>query len=58
MWVVLIVVAVVAIASATLNVFGPRVLGNGTNIIVNGVQNHQVHYHNRFGRKLAVAVKW
>ena len=30
MWVVLVVVAVVAVASATLNVFGPRVLGHGT----------------------------
>ena len=38
MWVVLIVVAVVAIASAVLNVFGPRVLGHGTDIIVQGVR--------------------
>ena len=36
MRVVLGVVVVVAVASATLNVFGPRVLGHGTDIIVNG----------------------
>jgi ATP-binding cassette, subfamily B, multidrug efflux pump len=41
MWVVLVVVAVVAIASATLNVFGPRVLGHGTDIIVRGVVGHR-----------------
>jgi ATP-binding cassette subfamily B protein len=41
MWVVLVVVAVVAIASATLNVFGPRVLGHGTDIIVRGVLGHR-----------------
>ena len=23
-----------------------------------GVQHHQLHYHNRFGKKLSVAVKW
>jgi len=23
-----------------------------------GVQHHQVHYHNRFGKKLSVPVKW
>jgi DEAD/DEAH box helicase domain-containing protein len=23
-----------------------------------GVQNHQLHYHNRFGKKLSVAVNW
>ncbi len=23
-----------------------------------GVQHHQVHYHNRFGKKLSVAVSW
>ena len=39
MWVVLVVVAVIAIISATLNVFGPRVLGHGTDIIVKGVQS-------------------
>ena len=39
MWIVLIVVAVIAIVSATLNVFGPRVLGHGTDIIVKGVQS-------------------
>ncbi|HEX4491254.1 MAG TPA: ABC transporter ATP-binding protein [Acidimicrobiia bacterium] len=39
MWVVLGVVVAVAVASATLNVFGPRVLGHGTDIIVKGVQS-------------------
>ncbi len=39
MWVVLVVVTVIAIASATLNVFGPRVLGHGTDIIVQGVRS-------------------
>jgi ATP-binding cassette subfamily B multidrug efflux pump len=41
MWVVLAIVAVVAVTSATLNVFGPRVLGHGTNIIVDGIRHHQ-----------------
>jgi len=41
MWVVLIVVALVAIGSATLNVFGPRVLGHGTDIIYKGVFLHK-----------------
>jgi ATP-binding cassette subfamily B protein len=41
MWVVLVIVAVVAIVSATLNVFGPRVLGHGTDIIVKGVVGHR-----------------
>jgi ATP-binding cassette, subfamily B, multidrug efflux pump len=41
MWGVLVVVAVVAITSATLNVFGPRVLGHGTDIIVRGVFGHR-----------------
>ncbi|HTK17276.1 MAG TPA: ABC transporter ATP-binding protein, partial [Acidimicrobiia bacterium] len=39
MWVVLVVVAVIAIVSATLNVFGPRVLAHGTNVIVNGIRS-------------------
>ena len=41
MWGVLVVVAVVAITSATLNVFGPRVLGHGTDIILRGVFGHR-----------------
>jgi ATP-binding cassette subfamily B protein len=41
MWVVLVVVAAVAITSATLNVFGPRVLGHGTDIIYRGVIGHR-----------------
>jgi ATP-binding cassette subfamily B protein len=39
MWIILIVVAVIAIVSATLNVFGPRVLGHATNIIVYGLSS-------------------
>lgn len=41
MWIVLLVVAVIAIASATLNVLGPRVLGHGTDLIVRGVVSHR-----------------
>ncbi len=44
MWVVLVVVTVVAIASATLNVFGPRVLAHGTNLIVAGVRTHHMNF--------------
>jgi ATP-binding cassette subfamily B protein len=40
----LVVVIVVAIASATLNVFGPRVLSHGTNLIVNGVRSHHMNF--------------
>src|SRR5581483_8674438 len=39
-WRKLIVVAVFAISSAVANVFGPRVLGHGTDIIVRGVLGH------------------
>ena len=38
---ILLVVAVVAITSATLNVLGPRVLGRGTDIIFRGVVTHR-----------------
>src|ERR1700690_3283316 len=41
MWVVPGIVAVVTITSATLNVFGPRVLGHGTDIIYRGVILHR-----------------
>jgi ATP-binding cassette subfamily B multidrug efflux pump len=41
MWFVLALVAVVAITSATLNVFGPRVLGHGTDIIYQSVVHHR-----------------
>ena len=34
---VLLIVAVVSITSAVLNVLGPRVLGHGTDVIINGV---------------------
>jgi ATP-binding cassette subfamily B protein len=36
----LVFVAVIAITSAALNVFGPRVLGHGTDIIISGVLGH------------------
>jgi ATP-binding cassette subfamily B protein len=36
-WFVVATVLVLAVASATCNVFGPRVLGHGTDIIVRGV---------------------
>ncbi len=36
-WVVIIAIAVLAITSAVCNVFGPRVLGHGTDVIVRGV---------------------
>src|SRR5882724_147415 len=41
MWILLCVVVVIAIVSATLNVLGPRVLGHGTDIIVRGVVSHR-----------------
>ncbi|HEY5013281.1 MAG TPA: ABC transporter ATP-binding protein [Acidimicrobiia bacterium] len=44
MWIVLAIVALVAVASATLNVFGPRVLGHGTDIIVRGVFRHHMDF--------------
>jgi ATP-binding cassette subfamily B protein len=37
MWIVLAVVFVVAVVSATLNVFGPKVLGHATDVIISGV---------------------
>jgi ATP-binding cassette subfamily B protein len=36
-WIVLIVVALIAVVSAICNVIGPRVLGHGTDIIIRGV---------------------
>jgi ATP-binding cassette subfamily B protein len=36
MWGVLVVVVLVAIGSATLNVFGPKVLGHATDLIITG----------------------
>src|SRR5450432_3127821 len=44
MWVVLLIVLVVAITSATLNVFGPKVLGHGTDIIINGIKHHRMDF--------------
>ncbi len=44
MKVVLGIVLVVAVASATLNVFGPRVLGHGTDLIINGVRHHKMNF--------------
>ncbi len=44
MKVVLGLVLIVAVTSATLNVFGPRVLGHGTNLIVDGVRRHHMDF--------------
>ncbi len=44
MRVVLVVVALVAITSAVLNVFGPRVLGHGTDLIIRGVVSHHMDF--------------
>jgi ATP-binding cassette, subfamily B, multidrug efflux pump len=41
---VLGIVIVIAVASATLNVFGPRVLGHGTNIIIFGFTHHHMDF--------------
>jgi ATP-binding cassette subfamily B protein len=40
-WIVLAIVFVLAVASAAFNVIGPRVLGHGTDIIVNGTVSGQ-----------------
>jgi ATP-binding cassette, subfamily B, multidrug efflux pump len=45
MWVVLAMVVVIAVTSAVLNVFGPRVLGHGTDIIVRGVRTHHMDFN-------------
>ena len=42
-WIVLAFVAVLAIASAVLNVLGPRMLGDATDVIVNGVDQPERH---------------
>ncbi len=44
MWVVLGMVIVIAVTSATLNVFGPLVLGHATDIIVRGVRTHHMDF--------------
>jgi ATP-binding cassette subfamily B multidrug efflux pump len=44
MKVVLGIVLVVAVASATLNVFGPRVLGHGTDLIIKGFATHHMNF--------------
>jgi ATP-binding cassette, subfamily B, multidrug efflux pump len=44
MKVVLGIVLVVAVASATLNVFGPRVLGHGTDLIIKGFAAHHMNF--------------
>jgi ATP-binding cassette, subfamily B, multidrug efflux pump len=41
---VLGIVVVVAITSATLNVFGPRVLGHGTDLIIKGFTRHHMDF--------------
>ncbi|HEX5097362.1 MAG TPA: hypothetical protein VFX21_15145, partial [Acidimicrobiia bacterium] len=40
-WIVLGFVAFVAVVSATANVFGPKVLGHATDIIISGVSGGQ-----------------
>ena len=46
---ILIAIVIVAIASATLNVLGPRVLGRGTDIIFRGVMSHRgINFHELF----------
>ena len=45
MWVVLGMVIVIAVTSATLNVFGPLVLGHATDIIVRGVRTHHMDFN-------------
>src|SRR5581483_7798943 len=40
-WAIIIVVAAVSIISAACNVYAPRVLGHGTDIIVRGVLSHR-----------------
>jgi ATP-binding cassette, subfamily B, multidrug efflux pump len=41
---VLGIVVMVAIASATLNVFGPKVLGHGTDLIIGGFRHHDMNF--------------
>src|SRR5947209_20537848 len=44
-WVVVGVILVLAIASATFNVFGPKILGHATDIIVSGVRSgHGINF--------------
>jgi len=56
MWVVLVMVVIVAVISATLNVFGPKVLGHGTNIIVAGLTHPGGIDFNALHRTLLLAV--
>src|SRR4029079_9194870 len=56
MKVVLVVVAVVAIASATLNVFGPKVLGHATDVIITGLTSGKGIDFGELHRVLMVAV--
>src|SRR5450432_3557432 len=41
---VLGIVVVIAVTSATLNVFGPRVLGHGTDLIIKGFTQHHMDF--------------
>ncbi len=41
---VLGIIILVALASATLNVFGPKVLGHGTDLIIRGVRQHNMNF--------------
>ena len=56
MKVVLVVVAVVAITSATLNVLGPKVLGHATDVIITGLTSGQGIDFGELHRVLMVAV--
>jgi ATP-binding cassette, subfamily B, multidrug efflux pump len=56
MRVVLVVVFVVAVASATLNVFGPKVLGHATDLIYQGVYLHHGVDFTALHRTLMLAV--
>src|SRR5260221_6888204 len=41
---VLGIVVAIAVTSATLNVFGPRVLGHGTDLIIGGFKQHHMNF--------------
>jgi len=38
-WIVVGIILALAIASATFNVFGPKILGHGTDIIIRGIRS-------------------
>jgi len=53
---ILALVVILAVTSATLNVFGPRVLGHGTDIIFHGVVAHKGILFGKLHRVLLEAV--